>query len=70
MTTTLLNIEGMTCEHCAKTVEGALLKVRDVRTAVVNLAEKKAVVTSGSDLEMPEIIRLLEEEGYRASLSL
>jgi copper chaperone CopZ len=67
MTTTVLKIEGMTCDHCANTVQAALLRVRDVRTAVVNFGEKKAVVTSGSALEMGDINRMVEEEGYKAS---
>ncbi len=68
MTNTVLKIEGMTCDHCVSTVKAALLRVRDVRTAVVNLAEKTAVVTSGSPLEMSEVVRVVEEEGYKASL--
>ena len=70
MTTTVLKIEGMTCDHCVRTIQAALLKVRDVRNAVVSLEEKKAVVTSGSELDLPEIIRVVEEQGYKASLSL
>ena len=66
MTITVLNIEGMTCDHCVRTIQAALLKVRDVRNAVVSLAEKKATITSGSPLEPSEIIRVVEEEGYKA----
>jgi len=68
MNSTVIKIEGMTCDHCVQTVKAALLKVRDVRGAVVNLEEKQAVVTSGSPLDMTEIIRVVEEEGYKASL--
>ena len=70
MTTTVLKIEGMTCDHCVRTIQAALLTLRDVRNAVVNLADHKAVVTSGSELDMTEVGRVLEAEGYKASLSL
>lgn len=68
MTTTVLRIEGMTCDHCVRTIQAALLKVRDVRNAVVSLSEKRAVITSGSALEPSEIIHVVEEEGYKATV--
>ncbi len=70
MTTTVLKIEGMTCDHCVHTIQAALLRMRDVRNAVVNLADQKAVVTSGSELDMAEVARVVQAEGYKASLSL
>jgi copper chaperone len=68
MPVTVLKIEGMTCDHCVRTIQAALLKVRDIRNAEVSLAEKKAVVTSGSALDLPEIFRAVAEEGYKASV--
>lgn len=39
---TIVSIDGMTCEHCAATVEKALLNVTGVEKAKVKL--KKALV--------------------------
>src|SRR5687768_953786 len=39
-----LQIEGMTCASCVARVEKALLKVRGVSSASVNLATEKATV--------------------------
>ncbi len=39
-----LPVEGMTCEHCVRTVKGALEKVPGVQSATVSLPERRAVV--------------------------
>ncbi len=41
---TLLRIEGMSCDNCARTVQQALLAVPGVDRATVSLEEKRAVV--------------------------
>ncbi|MDR0643793.1 MAG: cation transporter [Treponema sp.] len=41
---TILNIEGMTCEHCVKHVMQALKAVNGVKSAKVSLKDKKATV--------------------------
>ncbi len=46
MTRIELPIEGMTCEHCVRTVTGALKKVEGVRSVDVSLADRRAVVES------------------------
>lgn len=42
--TVVLNVEGMTCNHCKMAVEKALLKLNGVVSAEVNLADKNVVV--------------------------
>ncbi len=41
-----LPIDGMTCEHCVRTLTDALEKVPGVRSAKVSLRDRKAVVES------------------------
>ena len=67
MTQTTLNIEGMTCNHCAMTVQKALSSVPGVQKAEVSLPSKKAVVTTEGPLDLPAVVRAVEEEGYKAS---
>ncbi len=44
-TTKTLNVEGMTCMHCAMAVQKALKCVSGVIDAEVDLTHKKATVT-------------------------
>jgi Cu+-exporting ATPase len=61
-----LPIEGMTCDHCARTVSGALESVPGVRSAQVSLEDRQAVVESDDG---PPSLGLLaaavERAGYR-----
>jgi copper chaperone CopZ len=65
MTTTTLKIGGMTCGHCVQSVEKALASVPGVQKAVVSLADQSAAVTHDGPLDLPVIIKAMEEEGYR-----
>ncbi len=56
-------VEGMTCEHCVRTVRGALQSVPGVRSAKVSLADRKAVVDSDDG---PVSIKLLADAVTRA----
>lgn len=44
MTKVKLKINGMSCQHCVKTVTGALTEVAGVHRAKVNLRKGEAVV--------------------------
>ncbi len=63
-----LNITGMTCQHCVKSVREALADVPGVDKVVeVNLERGEATLEGN-----PETDRLLEavrEEGYEAELA-
>lgn len=61
-----LDITGMTCDHCVRSVTNALKDVEGVQTAVVSLDEKRAVVTA-DEIDLPALIAAVEEEGYEAA---
>ena len=61
-----LDITGMTCDHCVRSVTNALKDVEGVQDAVVSLDEKRAVVTA-EDVDLPALIAAVEEEGYEAA---
>lgn len=44
MEKTKLKIEGMSCQHCVKTVTDALVELEGVQRAKVNLRKGEAVV--------------------------
>ena len=70
MKTTRLKIGGMTCGHCAQTVEKALRNQTGVRNASVQLEAGAAEVEYEEREVAPEqLIAAIEEEGYAASFA-
>ncbi len=65
MPTTILKIEGMTCDHCVHAVQQALSSVPGVKKAQVSLAQKQAVVESEGPLDLSATVKAIEEEGYK-----
>lgn len=61
---TIVNIEGMCCEHCAKRVENALSAVSGAVSADVKLKKNLAVIRSREPLDNEEITKAVTEAGY------
>jgi len=60
-------IGGMTCAACARRVEKAILKLEGVKTASVNFATEKAVVSYNPQIVgLPVIKKTIEKIGYKA----
>lgn len=64
---TRLNIEGMTCDHCVKAVQGALERTPGVERAQVDLEAGQAMVEGSGDVQV--MLQAVEAEGYGASLN-
>ena len=64
--TTLFKIVGMSCNHCVKNVKEAILMVKGVTDAIVNLSSKTALVKG--DFDTNEIISAVKNAGYKAVL--
>lgn len=60
----MVNIEGMTCEHCAKKVEDALENLVDVAKAKVDLKKKRAIVTYDNTVDEILLTDTIEKLGY------
>ncbi|HEX2188520.1 MAG TPA: cation transporter [Longimicrobiaceae bacterium] len=70
MKTTRLNVTGMSCSHCAQTVEKALRGAPGVRSATVHLENGAAEVEHEEGRVAPEqLVAAVEEEGYGAQLA-
>jgi Cu+-exporting ATPase len=67
MTTTDLDLRGMSCASCAGRIEGALNGLDGVRAAV-NFALERAHVQHESAVSVDALIRAVESTGYQASL--
>lgn len=61
-----INIEGMSCGHCVKHVEGALSEVTGVKSVDVNLEGKYAIVELLHAVPDAELKAAVEEAGYEA----
>ncbi|MFC6941971.1 heavy-metal-associated domain-containing protein [Salinirubellus sp. GCM10025818] len=64
MTTTTISVEGMSCEHCERTVGEALRGVDGVTDASVDREAGRASVEG--DAEPDELVRAVEDAGYTA----
>ena len=69
MTTTTLQIEGMTCSACIQHVSNALA-LDGVSRVNVRLAESSAVVEHESSIASSALIAALRGAGYEASIQL
>lgn len=60
----VFTVENMTCDHCKMRVEKALNEVKGVKSAKVNLEEKKAVVKCDKDLDQEILKQAIVDAGY------
>ncbi|RHW38886.1 copper chaperone [Neobacillus notoginsengisoli] len=61
----LLNVEGMSCGHCVKAVEGSVGKLDGVERVLVDLKEKTVAVEYKNDsVTLDKIKETIEDQGY------
>lgn len=64
-----LKVEGMSCQHCVKSVKEALLSNEGVSKADVKLEENKAYVEYDSDkVSKDDLVKSVDESGYKAKI--
>ena len=61
-----LQVGGMTCEHCVRSVTKALEAVAGVDNVSVNLAGGRVQVEGAADPQA--LLRAIKSEGYEANL--
>jgi len=65
-----LKVDGMSCEHCVRTVTKALQKLDGVKKAKVNLKKGLAEVKYDSEkVGADDLIKAVENAGYKASVA-
>lgn len=67
MTTTTLRITGMTCDHCARTLEKRLTALPGVE-ASVSFPKKTARVTLQGEIETERLLEVVRATGYDGEL--
>jgi copper chaperone CopZ len=63
-----ITVRGMTCEHCVKRVEKALLSTGKVRNVKVDLATGKVTFEKEESLSLEEIKNNIEIFGYKVEI--
>lgn len=60
----IIQVDGMHCAHCAKTVEEALLAIDGISKAKVNLDKKIATATMKADIDDKLIVEAITDKGF------
>jgi copper ion binding protein len=60
----IINIEGMSCDHCVGRINKALSEVEGINEVVVNLEEKKAEVTLEKNVADEKLKSEIENLGF------
>lgn len=69
MTTTRYAIEGMTCEHCEQTVQGAVEALAGVTSARASKSTGSLTIDSESQPKDAAVRAAVEEAGYALTSS-
>lgn len=63
-----LQLSGLHCASCVKTIETTLAKQLGVYDVSVNFADRTALVTAQSELDVNDLLKAVKKAGYGASL--
>jgi len=69
MTERVLNVEGMSCQHCVAHVTDALEAVRGVKNVRVSLEDGTATLEAGPLVSNARLVKAVEDAGYGASVA-
>ena len=61
----VINVDGMSCSHCAKRVENSLKEVEGVLKVSVNLDKKEVIITSKFEIDTSLLRKKIEDLGYK-----
>ena len=61
----VINVDGMSCSHCAKKVENSLKEIDGVLKVSVNLDKKEVIITSKFEIDTSLLRKKIEDLGYK-----
>ena len=61
----VINVDGMSCYHCAKKVENSLKEIDGVVKVSVNLDKKEVIITSKFEIDTNLLRKKIEDLGYK-----
>ena len=62
--TTVINVNGMMCEHCKETVEKVTRGVEGVSNSLVNLDAKNVTIEHSADTDLEKVKKAITDAGY------
>jgi copper chaperone len=69
MTTVVLTVPGISCEHCERTIREALTPAKGIQRLDVNITTKQVRVTyDEAQIATEQMKEILEREGYPVAL--
>ena len=68
MKTLDLQITGMTCDHCASTLQQVLGQISGVRSATVSYSARQATVALDAGVQAETLIKAIQAKGFDAKL--
>ncbi len=60
-----LKVQGMTCQHCVRTVQNAVSSIEGVSKVDVSLESGSVKVQSDRDIPVEDLKKAIEEWGYK-----
>lgn len=67
MSTQTVQVEGMTCGHCASSVREEIGRIDGVSSVDVELATGRVTITSAAPVDTADVGNAVTEAGYRVS---
>ncbi|MEA4992957.1 Copper chaperone CopZ [bioreactor metagenome] len=64
MAKSVVNVDGMSCEHCVKAITNAVSALPGVSDVAVDLKAKTVTVEHAPELSLEKIKNEIEEQGY------
>lgn len=61
----VINVDGMSCSHCAKKVENSLKEIDGVLKVSVNLDKKEVIIISKFEIDTNLLCKKIEDLGYK-----
>ena len=59
-----LTVDGMTCAHCERAVQGAIAEIAPTATITIDRAQNHVSIDNTNPLDRAAIIAAIEAEGY------
>ncbi len=65
MSNVTLNVQGMSCGHCVKAIEGSVGQLDGINEVKVNLSEAQVeIVYNESKVSLEKVKETIEDQGY------
>ena len=61
----IVKIDGMHCDHCAKSVRDGLLSISSIKNVKVDLSKKQAVISYKDTVDLKEVETVISNLGFQ-----